>query len=279
MTTHLELARRVAGLLAPLPEVEAVALGGSRGSAGIATDGASDIDVYVYTRGDVPLAIRREIVDAAGGATRADLGMTFWGPGDEWLHAPTGIHVDAIYFDAGWMEEQVDRVLLRHEASLGYSTAFWHTVRGSVALEDPRGWLAALQARSAVDYPEGLRRSIIALNHPVLRAVLPAYANQLAKAAGRGDLVSVNHRLTGLLASYFDVIFAVNRLPHPGEKRLLEAVARRCSLVPEGMAADVTELLETATTDVAGLGARVDRLVDRLDDLLRGEGLLPIRTA
>ena len=73
--------------------------------------------------------------------------MRFWGPGDEWLHAPTGIHVDAIYFDAAWMEEQVDRVLVRHEASLGYTTCFWHTVRGSIVLEDPRGWLAGLQAR------------------------------------------------------------------------------------------------------------------------------------
>jgi hypothetical protein len=274
-TAHLDLARRLAGLFAALPEVEAVALGGSRGAVGVAFDEASDIDVYVFTRDDIPLAARREIVEAVGGATRADMDMRFWGPGDEWLHAPTGIHVDAIYFDAAWMEEQVDRVLARHEASLGYTTAFWHTVRGSVALEDPRGWFAALQARCAVDYPEELRRNIVALNHPVLRDAMPAFANQLAKAASRGDLVSVNHRLAGLLASYFDVLFAVNRVPHPGEKRLLEAAAASCSHLPEAMAADVTRILRTAITDLAGLPARLDRLLDRLDALLRAEGLLP----
>jgi len=273
-TSHLALAGRLAGLFAPLPQVEAVAIGGSRGAAGVATDAASDIDLYVYTRGEIPLADREGIVEASGGATRMDLDMRFWGSGDEWLNAATGIHVDAVYFDAAWMEEQVDRVLVRHEPSLGYSTCFWHTVRGSIALEDPRGWFAGLQERCHVDYPDELRRNIVALNHPVLRGVLPAYANQLGKAVKRRDLVSVNHRLAGLLASYFDVLFAVNRVPHPGEKRLVEAATAICPRLPEDMAADVSEILQTATVDLEGLPARVDRLLDRLDALLRSEGLL-----
>ena len=272
---HLALARRIAGLFAPLPQVEAVALGGSRGGGGVATDAASDIDVYVYTRADVPLEVRAGIVEASGGATRTSLDMRFWGPGDEWLQAGTGIHVDVVYFGVAWMEEQVDRVLVRHEASLGYTTCFWHTIRASIVLEDPRGWFAGLQGRCRVAYPDELRRSIVALNLPVLRSVLPAYANQLAKAAARGDLVSVSHRLAALLASYFDVVFAVNRVPHPGEKRLVEAAVRGCSHLPVGMAADLTEILETATTDLAGLPGRVDRLLDRLDELLAAEGLGP----
>jgi hypothetical protein len=274
-TEHLALARRIAGLFARLPQVEAVALGGSRGDGGIATDPSSDIDVYVYNRGDIPLPVRGEIVEASGGATLTSLDLRFWGPGDEWLNAATGIHVDAIYFGAAWMEEQIDRVLVRHEASLGYSTCFWHTVRGSIVLEDPRGWFAALQERCQVDYPEELRVKVVALNHPVLRSVLPAYAGQLGKAAARADLVSVNHRLAGLLASYFDIVFAVNRVPHPGEKRLIEAAVGSCSRLPAGMAADLGEILETATTDLAGLPGRVDRLLDRLDALLAAEGLAP----
>lgn len=272
-TEHLALARRIAGLFAPFPEVEAVALGGSRGGGGIATDAASDIDVYVYTRGEIPLPVREGIVEASGGATRTSLDMRFWGPGDEWLNAATGIHVDAVYFGAAWMEEQVDRVIVRHEASLGYSTCFWHTVRGSIVLEDPRGWFAGLQERCWAEFPDALRRNIVALNYPVLRGVLPAYAYQLEKAATRGDLVSVNHRLAALLASYFDIVFAVNQQLHPGEKRLIEAAVGSCPRLPAEMAADLTEILETATTDLAGLPPRVARLLDRLDALLAAEGL------
>jgi hypothetical protein len=273
-TPHADLARLLASLYETLAEVEAVALGGSRGAAGVAFDDDSDIDVYVFTRDDIPLEARREIVGRAGGATRADVGLSFWGPGDEWFHRPTGMKVDIVYFDADWMAGQLDRVLVRHEASLGYSTCFWHTIRGLVPLRDPRGWLAALRARATADYPEELRRNIVALNHPVLRAALPAYAGQLRKAASRGDLVSVNHRLAGLLASYFDIVFAVNRLTHPGEKRLIEAVERSCSIVPAGMAADLETILTTATTDLPGLAPRVDRLLDRLDEVLAAEGLL-----
>jgi hypothetical protein len=273
-TNHESLARDVARLFIALPEVEAVGLGGSRGAGSVGHDGVSDIDVYVYTSGTIDLAVRRGIVDAAGGASRADLGMTFWGPGDEWLDAATGIHVDVVYFDAAWMADQLDRVLVRHEASLGYSTCFWHTIRGSVVLEDPRGWLAALKARSRGAYPEALRRNVIELNHAALRGLLPSYSTQVATAARRGDLVSVNHRLTGLLASYFDVLFAFNRVPHPGEKRLVES-ASRLARTPEGMAADLRDILESATTDLSGLPVRVDRLLDLLDALLAKDGFAP----
>jgi hypothetical protein len=271
-TTSEAIALRVAALFAPVPQVVAVALGGSRGTAGLGAVAGSDIDVEVYVRDELEVDVRRSIVDAAGGARRAELGMRFWGPSDEWIDAATGAHVDVVYFDAAWMEDRIAAVLDRHEASLGYTTCFWHTVRGCRALEDPDGWLAGLKARADVPYPEALRSSIVGLNHPVLRSVLPSYANQLAKAAARDDLVSVNHRLAGLLASYFDVLFAVNRTTHPGEKRLVEAATRTCSRLPDGMAADVDDLLRSSATDLPGLSARVDRLLDRLDALLRADG-------
>ncbi len=87
----LVLAGRIAGLFVDLPQVKAVALGGSL--AGGQSDPTSDIDLYVYTRAAIPLEARQHIVDESGGASVASLDLPYWGPGDEWYNAPTGIEV------------------------------------------------------------------------------------------------------------------------------------------------------------------------------------------
>ncbi len=260
------LAARLAALFGELPQVVAVALGGSL--AGGAADASSDIDLYVYTRTEIPVSDRQSIVERLGGATRADFDQNYWGASDQWLDAATGQEIDAVYFDAAWMASQLGRVLDEHAPSLGYTTAFWHTVRHSRPLHDPTGWFADQQRRAAVAYPEPLRRAIVAHNHPVLRGILTSYRTQIAKAVARDDLVSVNHRLAALLAGYFDILFAVNRVPHPGEKRLLAHAATLCPSLPADMAADVTAALATAGAAPGQLLVHLDRLLDRLDEWL-----------
>jgi hypothetical protein len=269
----LTLAGRLAGLFSALPQVEAVALSGSQ--AGGAADAGSDIDLYVYTRAGIPLADRQALLDQSGGASRADLGLTFWGDGDEWIDAASGIEVDIVYFDAGWMQAQLAGVIDAHQPALGYTTCFWHTVRQSSPFYDPRGWFAQLQEKARAPYPEALRHSIIAFNHPVLRGVIPAYLHQIEKAVQRGDRVSVNHRLAALLASYFDILFAANRVLHPGEKRLLALAAAMCASLPAGMVSDVEAVLHSSAAGDALLPGRLNRLLDRLDDWLALAGLLP----
>jgi len=273
LSSHETLAARLAGLYAALPQVEAVALSGSR--AGSAVDAASDIDLYIYTRAEIPLESRTAIVAACGGASRASLGLTYWGPGDEWYDRATGIEVDANFFEADWMQGQLERVIDRCEPSLGYTTCFWRTVRSSRVFYDPHGWFAALQAKALAPYPEELRRNIITFNHPVLREVIPAYQHQIEKAVQRADLVSVNHRLAALLASYFDILFAMNRVLHPGEKRLMAYALAECPSLPEGMPADLEAVLRAAGAGDQVLLDCLTRLLDRLDAWLAQAGLLP----
>ena len=269
----LALANQIARLFAALPQVEAVALGGSQ--MGASPDATSDIDLYVYTRGDIPLEDRQSIVDRSGGASQVNLGLNFWGPGDEWFNAETGIEVDLVYFDTLWMEGQINQVIQQHQASLGYTTCFWHTIRQSRVLHDPQCWFRALQDQCHVDYPEALRHNIIALNHPVLRNIIPSYTNQLAKAVKRRDLVSVNHRLAALLASYFDVIFAVNRILHPGEKRLVTFALAQCEKLPVDMAVDIDSVLGVSSAADQKFMMLLTNLLDRLDRLLIDEGFNP----
>jgi predicted nucleotidyltransferase len=266
---HLSLARRIADLFSAFPNVEAIALAGSRAAGAVDQD--SDIDLYVYTTSVIPLNDRVAIVEKLG-ATRADLNLQFWDLGDEWYDKETGIEVDVIYWDTSWIEGQLDRVLVEHQASTGYSTCFWHTIRNSLILYDRSDWLHGLKEKSAVPFPEPLRRAIIAQNHPVLRRVIPSYLHQIEKAMRRNDLVSINHRVAALLASYFDVLFALNHVPNPGEKRLLKTASERCARVPGEMVNQVEGVLGAACSPDPSLIARIDELVNGLDQLLLEEG-------
>jgi len=234
-------AEEIAAAYGNLPEVTAVAIAGSR--VGGSADPDADIDLYVYAAVPISMADRRAI--AASFARRYEVGNAFWEPGDEWIDARTGLHVDVMHRTPAWIEEQLRRVLVRHEASVGYSTCFWHNVLHSRPLVDRHGWYGDMQQAARQPYPEPLRAAIIAKNHPLLRQSLSSYRSQIERAAERGDRVSVQHRITALLASYFDVLFAVNRLPHPGEKLMLEAAAR-CAKVPQDMERRVNALLIVA---------------------------------
>lgn len=264
------LAADIAAQYGTLSQVEAVALGGSWAS-GTAEPG-SDIDLYAYTTAEIPMEARAALVQAR--ATYAEVDNRFWEPGDEWIEAESGIHVDVMFRSTAWIAEQLDRVLRCHEASIGYSTCLWHNVASSKALYDRNGWFATLQCTAQQPYPEALRCAIIAKNYPILRQTASSYRYQLKHAVAREDWVSVNHRVAALLASYFDILFAVNRTLHPGEKRLVKMAQAQCERLPEGMSQQVAALIGTVGKNPCPVVDRADALLDSLDDLLKAEGLL-----
>ena len=266
---YLAVAQRIAAAYGAHPAVVAVALGGSLAS-GVA-DAASDIDLYVYLDGPLSLTERAAV---AGDTWRAEIGNTFWEPGDEWIDAAAGIHLDVMFRDVAWIEADLARVLDRREAWVGYSTAFWHNVRASRPLVDPREWYAALKTRASAPYPEALVRAIVAKNHPILRDTLSSYRYQLQRALERADRVSLNHRVAAVLASVFDILFALNHQPHPGEKRVLALTETLCPRRPPEFAAQVDALLAASADANPALLDHLDALCDGLDALLREEGLL-----
>lgn len=271
----MKLAVRVAEQFQSISSVETIALGGSQSSGRL--DQHSDIDLYVYSKQMVPLDKRKEIVERLG-ASKADLNLTFWDTGDEWFDRETGIEVDVMYWHPIWIEEQLERVLNAHQASMGYTTCFWRTVKNSQIMYDRQGWFARLQEKSNRPYPVELKRAIVAKNHPVLRAVIPSYYGQIQKALKRHDLVSVNHRLAALFASYFDVLFALNEVLHPGEKKILAFVREQCSRIPANLERQIESVLHLAATGDHRLLQELDRMLDSLDELLLAEGFDPSQT-
>jgi len=185
-----------------------------------------------------------------------------------------GTAVDVMYRRVRWIEVQLDRVLVQHQALVGYSTCFWYNVLHSQTLFDRAGWFAELQRRARRRYPPELRQAIIAKNYPLLRRNQSSYFHQIELAVQRNDPVSVNHRVAALLASYFDVLFAVNELPHPGEKRIVQYASAKCSKIPAEMERQVGELVGSVGRGDGRTVDKVNALVDRLDEVLARENLV-----
>ena len=115
---------------------------------------------------------------------------------------------------------------------------------------------------------EALKTNIIDNNWKLLRAYLPAYELQIKKALRRGDQVSVNHRVSAFLESYFDLLFALNSQTHPGEKRLIPLCKEMCGTLPEKFEENLNSLFSHMFTDVQKTEEDLDKILAALAKLL-----------
>ena len=247
------------------PDLQALALAGSR--TGLGSDTLSDYDFYIYSKQPLPIAFRREL--AASFTAKAELENDYFGPGDE-MQLKDGTFVDLMYRDLDWVEEEIRRVWLGNQARVGYSTAFVHNIKTAQVLVDKNGRFTQLKQLLESEYPEALQKAIITNNHPLLRSKLTAsFFDQIEHAVQRKDSISLIHRTSALLESYFDILFALNKQTHPGEKRQEAWVHATCSLIPCCFDEDIKELAQSIG-HANQLEVRT-RLLDHLDDLLKQE--------
>jgi ribonuclease HI len=258
------------------PEVEAVLLAGSRGAGG-SPDRTSDWDLYVYLSSPLEVEARRTLLSPRSMVLELD--NRFWEPEDDG-ELNDGTAFELIYRHLDDLTAGLARVVEKAEASIGYTTCFWHNLVSSHILFDRAGRLGAAQKRFSVPYPEALQRAIVAKNWPLLNKATPNFRDQVKKAVDRGDWVSVQHRTAAFLASAFDLVFAANGKTHPGEKRLLTL---SCAL--PALPSDWANLL--AGIDRAGQGSKanlpgaLDALAGAMETFLLRRGLLeaPVKRA
>ncbi len=214
--------------LSKLDRVEAIALGGSRATE--KSDERSDYDVYVYWTEEVPDEVREKILQKY--CSRMEIGNHYWEKEDN-CTLKDGIDLDIIYRSMDDFMAGIENVVTEGNASNGYTTCMWHNLKTCKILYDEKGRLSAYQKQYEIPYPKRLKENIICKNMNLLSGCLPSYDGQIKKAYIRKDHNSINHRVTEFLASYFDVIFAVNELTHPGEKRLVQLCREQCGILPE----------------------------------------------
>lgn len=240
-----------------LEDVAAIVLGGS--STAKIADNHSDYDIYIYGEQEPPVDERRRIAQKY--ADYMEIDNHNFETGDVYILRETSKPVDIMYRTLSSIEANIKWVWEECNASLGYTTCFVDNVNKSEILFDRTGWFKALQQRTCTPYPEKLALNIIKKNFAYLKDAMFSFYDQLFSAVKRQDYVSINHRTAAFLASYFDVIFALNRVMHPGEKQLVRLALCHCNLLPEDFARDVDILAMSEAQK------RLDKAADMVEKL------------
>lgn len=102
----------------------------------------------------------------------------------------------------------------------------------------------------------------------LLHNAMPAYDGQINKAAKRGDIVAVNHRTAAFLESYFDVLFALNSVTHPGEKRLIELCKKSCAILPDKFEENIKRLLNDMYGEPCRVADDLCNIITELEKVL-----------
>lgn len=121
-----------------------------------------------------------------------------------------------------------------------------------------------MKNRFDVPYPKQLKENIMEKNMKLLSDAMPAYKFQIAKAVERNDLVSVSHRTTAFMESYFDIIWAMNELTHPGEKRLVSLCKKQCKILPVDFEENINQLYADLFVDLDRVREDIDRIIVEL---------------
>lgn len=256
-----QILREIANQYAKLDSVLAVVQAGSRTS--MQDDELSDYDIYIYSDKEIPLDFRTEL--AKNYTDDFEIDNRYFETGDEWI-LKDGNEMDFMFRSKSWIQDCINNVYIKYYAANGYTTCFLHNIATSKILYDKNNWFADLQKQISSGYPRELRDNIIKRNMMLLKDKKNAsYLEQIKLAVKRSDLVSINHRITAFLASYFDVLFAANEIFHPGEKRLIKYAKQHCRFLPENFEDDLTELFKTNNENKIKI---LDNLVERLRKIL-----------
>ncbi len=243
-----------------LEQIEAIALGGSR--SGENFDEKSDYDVYVYITSPVSEEKRKEILSKY--CKYMEIGNHYWECEDNCV-LNNGIDIDIIYRNLDEFCMDVASVVEEFNPRNGYTTCMWRNLINSKIISDDNNRFKNAQDRFSVQYPKKLKDNIIERNFNLLYKAMPAYSAQIEKACKRNDRVSVLHRTTAFLESYFDIIFALNCLTHPGEKRLVEICKRDCGILPDNFELNLNRLFNDMASDTGNVNDDIKAIIRELE--------------
>ncbi len=217
--------------LSMLPEVEAITLGGSRSTNYF--DDYSDYDVYVYLNKELDKDVRKNILQKY--CSYMEIDNRYFELEDDCV-LKNKVSIELIYRNV----QEFNNISLKPQ--MGFSTCYLFNICHSKIEFDRNNFYQRLKDKHLV-YNKEFKSEIIKLNLSMLSGVTASYDMQIIKAVKRKDKTSINHRIAAYLASYFDIIFAMNNLYHPGEKRMVEHAIEKCKYLPNNFKSNIDKLL------------------------------------
>ena len=220
--------------------IDAIVLSGSQTS--LINDNMSDYDIYIYSNEKINIEMREKF--AKKYSVNYEIGNDYFEYGDEIILEKSNICLDFMYRDISHIENEIDYVWRNCNAKIGYTTAFLYNIKNSKILYESNNSFKNFQKELNKDYPKKLKDNIIEKNYNVMYAKKSAsFYEQLKKAVERNDIVSINHRISAILASYFDILFAINEELHVGEKKLISYAKKLCKKLPDNFDKDIEYII------------------------------------
>lgn len=242
-------------------DIDAIVLSGSKTS--LINDEMSDYDVYIYSKEKVDIETRKNFIEKY--ASYCEIGNDYFEHGDEFII--DDICFDFMYRDLSFVENEINYIWKECNSKIGYTTAFLYNIKNSKIIYDKDSKFQNLQNELNKEYPNRLKENIINKNLAVMKdKKCASFFEQLEKAIKRKDIVSVNHRITAILSSYFDILFALNKELHPGEKKLIKYTYKLCKLIPENFDNDIENIINSKLNK--NILDNVDKLIENLKKII-----------
>ena len=244
--------------------IQALALGGSRTTE--RTDEKSDYDFYLYSENGIDQDTSRKILSKH--CKYFEIGNNYWELEDNG-QLNCGIDFDIIYRNSQQFVKTVADVVENYNAYNGFTTCLWHNVLNSEIIFDKDDMFKKIKERFSIPYPQKLKENIIKRNMALLSDSVISYDKQIMKSIYRKDLINLNNRISAFLASYFDIIFAVNELPNPGEKRIMEICLNKCKVLPNGFERNVNSLIQNMNNNESKILETIKNIIYELKKILQ----------
>jgi predicted nucleotidyltransferase len=246
-------------------DVVAILLGGSRATHH--HDTISDYDVYVYTSKPIDENIRKSII--APYVSYMEYSNNFWELEDDGT-LNNGIDIEFIYRDINHIEVNLINTV-DGNISNGYSTCILDNFMNSKIIFEKDQVITKIRNKIIhMDWTPMFDKIVIE-NMKLLRDLMPSIYYQIEKAIKRHDIISINHRLTAYFSIAFDVLFALNKTLHPGEKRLLELI-KTLVILPKDFEHLVNDVFKIAFIDSKKSLESLDILTTNIYDLVLEQG-------